>query len=300
MSKILFWSPLHGQGQTSNLHATAFVMGMLHHKHVLMMQTHFSGNNLESPLVGQNVSKCADGNTLFEDTGLDMAVTFSNMNKLNRTMLENCCFTFPNTSLLLLPGTEMKSRETFERDIGKAVSRVIRDADECVDMVMIDSNSGDDKLSFRLMAMADLVVINLTQHRYIIDKFFMEYRERFADLKKVFFLFGDYDDNSSFNINNFRRKYGKYINTDNSGVIPYCTRFMDAQNESDVVEFMRDGLYAAESGAMDELSNRMKRAFLPGKYPPEETDYFFRHSRLSTEKMMDILQMPFRNKSRGA
>lgn len=295
MSKILFWSPLHGQGQTSNLHVTAFIMGLLHRKRVLMMQTHFIGNNLESPLVGQNVSKSrTDENALFMDVGLDVAVTFSNMNKLNKDMLENCCFSFPDTPLLLLPGTETKNRETFDRDVGKAVSHVISDADECVDIVLIDSNSGDDKLSFRLMSMADLIVVNLTQHRYVLDKFFFDYKEQFLDNKKVFYLFGDYDDNSSYNINNFRRKYKKYINSKNSGVIPYCTKFMDAQNESEIIRFMQEGIHIGDEGRFKKFSYLIKKEFLPGKYTTEETDYFFHRSRLAIDKMLDMLNIPIR------
>lgn len=299
MSKILFWSPLHGQGQTSNLHVTAFIMGLLHKKRVLMMQTHFVGNNLESPLLGQNVSKTnISDNNLFRDVGLDVAVTYSGMNKLNLDMLENCCFTFPDTPILLLPGTEIKNRETFERDIGKAVNRLIRDADECVDMILIDSNSGNDKLSFMLMKTADLIVINLTQHRYVVDKFFSEYVDLFLDNTKVFYLFGDYDDNSCYNINNFRRKYHRYINHRNSGVIPYSTKFLDAQNESNVIEFMQNGLKISNYGDAKKFINKIKNTIYFGKYIPEETDYLFHRSCLAVAKMFDLLQISVRENHR--
>ena len=55
MSKLVFWSPLHGQGQTSNLHIIGLIMSLLHNKRVLLPQTHLSMNNLEGPLVGKNV-----------------------------------------------------------------------------------------------------------------------------------------------------------------------------------------------------------------------------------------------------
>jgi hypothetical protein len=292
MSKILFWSPLHGQGQTSNLHVTAFVMSLLHKKRVLMMQTHFNRNNLESPLVGENVGRNSlEESNLFMDIGLDTAVTYSNMNRLNIDMLENCCFTFPDTQILLLPGTETKNRDTFDRDIGKAVTRVIQDADKCVDVVLIDSNSGDDKLSCKLMTMADLIVINLTQHRYVLDKLFADNNDILLN-KNVFYLFGEYDDNSSYNINNCRRKYRKYINHKNSGVIPYCTKFLDAQNESDVIKFMKSGLHRKEEGDLDKLINGIRRTLLWDNYTVDETEYFFHRSRLTVEKMLDLLHIP--------
>lgn len=289
MSKILYWSPLHGQGQTSSLHATAFVMSLVYKKKVLMMQTHFTLNNLESPFVGQNVAKQKpDENEMFQDIGLDMAVTYSNMRKLSLNVLESCCLTFPNTSIMLLPGTETKNRETFDRDIGKSVGRLVRDADECVDMVLIDANSGYDELSFALMDVTDLIVVNLTQRKYVLDNFFNQYGDKFINNKKAFYLFGDYDDNSSYNINNIRRKYRKFINSNNSGVIPYCTNFNDAQNESNIINFMRSGLRKDEEGSFSRFVKKLHRS---GKASPEETEYFFHRTRLSVEKMFSILNI---------
>ena len=109
LSKILFWSPFHGQGQTSNVHTTGLIMSLLHKKKILMMQTHFSRNNLESPLIGNNVSINSDNlNGMFVDVGLDVAVTYSNMNALNKEKLESCCFSFEDIPILLMPGTEIK------------------------------------------------------------------------------------------------------------------------------------------------------------------------------------------------
>lgn len=289
MSIIQFWSPFHGQGQTSNLHVSAFALNSIYSKSVLMMQTQFEKNNLESPLVGQNVDKHNPlDNPLFQDIGLDMAVTYSNMNKLTRNILESCCISFQDTSLFLLPGTETKNRETFNRDIGKAVGRMIKNANECVDIVLIDSNSGDDELSFKLMSLADMIVVNLSQRRYVLDEFFSDYGEAFLN-KRVFYLFGNYDDNSSYNIHNCRRKYKKFMNEKNSGVIPYSTQYMDAQNESAVVRFLLEGTHKNELNSLQKLLLNVKRHIQTGKYIPEETEYFFNRSKLSVKKMFDLL-----------
>ena len=299
MSKILFWSPFHGQGQTSNIHATGFIMGLLHKKKILMMQTHFSRNNLESPLIGENVSVHKEkDNSLFTDIGLDVAVTYSSMNALNKEKLESCCFSFEDTTILLMPGTEIKNRETFDRDIGKAVRNVILDAEKCVDVVLIDANSGDDELSIKLMEIADLIVVNLTQRKYVLEKFFADYGERFIDDNKVFYLFGDYDDNSCYNINNVRKKYRKFINNKNSGVIPYCTKYLDAQNESEVVGFMQNGLHVNEDSTSEKMTKSVKIVLRSGKYSLEELQYFFHRSKLSVEKIFYNLNMPVRKERR--
>ncbi len=301
MSKLLFWSPYHGQGQTCNLHVIALIMGLLYKKSVLMMQTHFRNNNLEGPLVGCNVDTEGEGDAIFQEIGLDMAVTYSRMNKINTRTLTSCCLTFPDTPMLLLPGTQAVCKETFDRDIAKEVYRLVREADECVDFVLIDSNSGRDRLSMELMEGADLIIVNMTQRKHVIHKFFHEYGESFLKSAKVFYLFGDYDDNSSYNINNCRRKYSRYLNRSNSGVIPYCTKLMDAQSESSMLQFMKRGLRTGpETYAQSNREygwRRNRRLFLPGpRYHPEETDYFFHRSRLSTDKIIGLLQLPLKRK----
>jgi len=290
MSKIVFWSPLHGQGQTSNLHILALIMSFVYKKRILMMQTHIAMNNLEGPLVGKNVDlEGSRESNIFQDIGLDAAVMYSRINKLEQDTFESCCLTFPNTSLLLLPGTEVKNREIFEHDICKNITKMIHYAENYVDIVMIDTNSGNDGLSFRLMASADLIVINLTQRRYVLDKFFLEYEKRFNDYGNIFFLFGNYNQNSVYNISNCRRKYWKYINTKNSGVIPYSTRYMDAQNESNIINMVREGLGVCKLSEASNLREQFRSRFKFGKYTDEETDYFFYQSCRSTEKIMNML-----------
>lgn len=289
MSKILFWSPFHGQGQTCNLQVVSLIISQLYRKRLLLMQTHFSNNNLESPLVGYNVDSEINHAEIFCGIGLDMAVTYSKMKKVNRMLLESCCLSFPNTSLLLLPGTQTQCKETFDRDIARSVTELIEDTDECVDLVMIDSNSGKDKLSMKLMDLADLVVINLTQRRYIINKFLEDYGELFYQNKKVFYLLGDYDKNSSYNINNFRRKYPKYIKDNNSGIIPYCTKLMDAQNEGNILGFIKNGLSVYSKNDSHKLVNVIRGWNTGNRKQRDETDYFFRMSCISVNKIFNFL-----------
>lgn len=289
MSIILFWSPFHGQGQTSNLHAIALCASYIYGKRALLMQTQFDKNNLEGPLIGQNIDKKqAFDNPLFQDIGLDMAVTYSNMNRLTRNVLESCCISFGDSSLLLLPGTETKNRESFDRDIASAVGRMVKKADEYFDLLLIDANSGEDELSFKLMGLADLIVINLAQRRYVLDKLFSDYGGFFLN-KRVFYLFGNYDDSSVYNISNCQRKYKNYIKKNNSGVVPYSTKYLDAQNESTVLKFMRRGMCVgetAEPGRRPELGR-----FRAGKEIHEETKYFFSMILLTTERLLQALQM---------
>lgn len=292
MSKIVFWSPMHGQGQTSNLHIISLIMSQLHRKRTLIMQTHFSMNNLEGPLVGKNPNVNNYKETdIFQDIGIDAAVIYSGINKLADNILESCCITFPNTPLLLLPGTETKNRETFERDISSATCRMIEHAEDHVDIVMIDANSGNDELSFKLMSSADLVVVNLRQGKYVLKEFLFDYQDIIKQNNKMFFLFGNYDRNSGYNIVNCRRKHGKYINKNNSGVIPYSTKYMDALNESEIISMVREGLDSAKATDIYKIREIYKRIFSFEKGSLREMDYFFHQACISTSKIMDMISV---------
>lgn len=290
MSKIVFWSPLHGQGQTSNLHIISLIMSLLHKRSVLMMQTQISMNNLEGPLVGKTTEILStDTEYVFQDIGLDAAVMYSRMNMLIGDILESCCITFPNTSLLLLPGTETKNRETFERDVSSAIGKMLLHAEENVDVVMVDTNSGMDDLSVKLMSSADLIIINLSQRKYVLNKLFSEYGEVLNKHKNVFYVIGNYDRNSGYNISNCRRRHRKYINKDNSGVIPYCTRYMDAQNDSSILNMVREGVNSTNMRNMHKLRMVMKRLFWMHGYSVNETDNFFYEANICVIKILNMI-----------
>ncbi len=287
MSRLLFWSPGHGQGQTSNLQVIALTLGLLHKKKVLMMQTCLHNNNLEVPLVGGSIDM-EENSSLFQEIGLDTAVTYSRMNKMNARALSSCCLTFPGTSLLLLPGTQAASRDTFDRDVAGEINRLVREAEDYLDFVLIDSGSGDNPLSSQLGESADLIIINLTQRRHVIHQFFRKYGENLLKHAKVFYLFGGYDSNSAYNIHNCRRKYSRYLNRNNSGIIPYCTKLMDAQNEGSMLPFMKKGLITGAAGAK-KWTRKGRGLLVSLRYSPEETGYFFQEARSVADKILCML-----------
>ncbi len=235
--KIVFWSPVHRQsGMTSNILITALLCGMYDKKHCLITQTHFNYNNLEAPLVENNTKNAGD---YFMDVGIDALIRRFKAEKINKQVIENCCISLPGTNISLLPGTAKTNRDAFEYEIGLIVPGLMREIEAYYDLVFVDVNPSMNGLSQKLMDDADLVVINLSQNIGMMNIFFHSF-QAFMD-SKLFYLFGNYDCNSKYNINNIRRKY-KRINPANSGVIPYNTGFKDAQIESRVVEFVRRNL----------------------------------------------------------
>lgn len=238
--KIVFWSPVHGQaGVTSNILAVSLITGMHYRTKNILTQTQFNYNNLEAPLVGANAYN-KDSKAYFREVGLDTIIRCFKAAKLDEVTLENCCITLENTNTLLLPGSSKLIKESFEFEIDAVIVNLLKSIEVLTGIIFVDICSGVNPLSKKLMSEADLVVVNLSQNMGVTDLFFKEYLEFIT--VKVFYLFGNYDGHSKYNISNIRRKYHRNITQKNSGVIPYNTRFMDSQVDGRTVEFIRHNL----------------------------------------------------------
>jgi hypothetical protein len=238
--KIAFWSPVHGQtGTTSNMLAVALTISLAGRKRCLLTQTHFNFNNLEAPLVGSN-SKNTASSDYFRDVGLDALIRNFKSCKLNRDILDNCCVTFQNTNISLLPGTSKSNKDSFEYEMNNVLLNLLRTMEELTGILFIDICSGDNPLSLKIIADSDLTVVNLSQNIGMIDTFLNNNKETMQ--KKVFFLMGNYDRQSKYNLQNLRRRYWKQISVLNSGTIPYNANFLDAMNDGKVIEFLKANL----------------------------------------------------------
>ncbi len=261
--KIVFWSPMHGQaGTTSNILAVALIAGIKYGKKAVLTQTQFNLNNLEAPIIGANPHS-KDSKDYFREVGLDTLIRCFKASKLDLETLTNCCIAIENTNILLLPGTTKSIKEAFEHELEMVTTNLLHSVEDLCQIVFIDICSGENGLSKKIMEEADLVVVNLSQNISIIDQFLKQYEYHMP--KKVFYLFGRYDCNSKYNINNIRRKYHKYITSNNSGVIPYHTGYMDAQIDGRVVEYIRSKI------------NDTKKDY---------SYYFIKKTKRSTEKIL--------------
>lgn len=247
--KVVYWSPIHGQaGTTSNMLANALITGIQYKKKCLLMHTHFKLNNLEAPLVGCN-TKNADSSGFFLDVGLDSLVRSFKAARLGEEDLNNCCISIPNTSISLLPGTCKNNEASFAYEMDMVIINLLRTIEELVDIVFIDVCSGEHPLSRKIMEDSDVIVVNLSQNIGLLEDFLSREQNQLLPLdnqkrkhQKLFFLIGNYDDNSKYNINNIRRRHRKVMKHNNSGTIPYNTAFHDALCDGTVVDFFKENL----------------------------------------------------------
>jgi hypothetical protein len=138
------------------------------------------------------------------DVGLDAMIRCFKAAKITKETLENCCISLSNTNLLLLPGTTKSNRETFEYEMDLVMVNLLRNIEEAAGNVFVDISSGENSLSHKLIADADITVVNLSQNIGITDVYFKCFKDQMPK-GKVFYLFGNYDNRSKYNINNIRR-----------------------------------------------------------------------------------------------
>lgn len=273
--KIVFWSPIHGQsGTTSNTLVTAFVAGMDYKKKILLTHTHFKYNNLEAPLVGSNSDNIASKD-YFCDVGIDMLSRYFKAAQIDYETLENCCISLTNTNVLLLPGTTKTNKESFDYEMDTIYRNLFRKLETLYGIVFIDVCSGENWLSQKLMEEADLIIINLCQNHSVIDLYLRCFNDK--NHEKLFYLFGNYDSNSKYNISNLRRKYHNVFHSKNSGVIPYNTAFLDAQSDGKAVEFIRKCLNVGKG---------------------DENYYFIMEVRRTTQKILQLAGIHIEMKER--
>ncbi|MDF2544369.1 MAG: hypothetical protein K0S47_4087 [Herbinix sp.] len=238
--KIAFWSHVHGQsGTTSNMLAIAVITGFLHKKSCIVTQTQFKLNNLEAPLVGSNATN-KESTDYFRNVGLDALFRLFKVGYIDRELIENCSITLNHRYLSLLPGSMSNNMEYFNQSMKFGLSKVIESLELYKDIVFLDTNAGDHELSIKMMEEADITIINLNQNLTMIQKYFSDY-EKYVQ-GNVFYLFGNYDRNSKYNIKNIRRIYRNKINPNNSAVVPYNTNYLDAQSDGKLIDFIQNNL----------------------------------------------------------
>lgn len=237
--KITSWSPVHGTpGTTSNLLAIALYITVTLRIKSTITQTNFCMNNLEGPLLGNKMPS----KDYFQDIGMDALARSIKSAPLDEETFYNASYSLLRDKLFLLPGTTKNNQEFYEMDMEKVINNILKSAERFYDVVYIDTNSGKNNLSQQVVETSDLVIVNLNQNKWVIDRYFKEYK---FNQSKVFYLIGNYDRRSMNNIRNLRRQY-RSLNSQNSAVIPYCTEFTDAMSNGNLIDFILKNKCAAK------------------------------------------------------
>jgi cellulose biosynthesis protein BcsQ len=241
---VAFWSNVHGQPRTtSNMITVAVAIAMIHKRKCLVTQTHFNLNNLESCILGSR----ENSKEVFIDIGLDGLASILKLRAIDQDIIENYSIPLLNKNLTLLPGTSVGNRKVFMNDMGKTVSMLLAEINKHYEFVFVDVNSGADEVSKLIMDQADIVVVNLCQNKSVLDNYITQLK---SFDKKIMYLFGSYDRNSTYNLHNLKLMYKQFTKR-YTGVIPYNIGFMDSQSDGSVIKYLKKNIAAKKDGFHD-------------------------------------------------
>lgn len=244
---IVSWSPVHGQGATtSNLAALASSFALDYSATNLITHTQLNFSSLET-LSGKNL--VADG---FEESGIAALERLAKSSLLKPAAVMDYTEAIYRHRLDILGGK--KSIENYEH-LMEVLLAVTKDA---YDVSWVDAHSGTrNQLTHSLLESADIVLVNLPQNRFVLDRFFSgEDFPEVLKMKKCIYLISCYDSNSSFSLRKIKRCYKI---TQPTFAVPISTYFKDAANSMKLSEFFYKNMDLDKQRPMYEFLYQLKK-----------------------------------------
>lgn len=227
--KIAFWSNVHGQtGTTSNILAVSLLTAIRKNE-VALLQSHFTLNNLSSPLLGMDILPDS-----FRDTGIDALMRHFKSRPLSEDIVKTDAIAVPglNQQFNLFIGTGKNNELDYEKEMLAAHKPIIKSIDEFHDYTFVDVRSGYRSVSQSILENSDIVVVCLDQNTLVIDRYF----KKPIKSANVYYIIGNYDEASKYNIRNLTKKYPELKNR--TAMICHNSEFMDSLNDGKAVQFM--------------------------------------------------------------
>ncbi|WP_066298055.1 hypothetical protein [Bacillus sp. FJAT-29937] len=226
---VVSWSPVHGQsGTTANTVALASMFSLDQPYRSLLTHTQLTFSTLESLYAKGNRA------TGFDDAGMDALERLVKSNLLKPEAVSDYTDTIYKNRLDLLFGNQKEQEESQENE--DMFRSILHKAKIFYDVLWVDAHSGIYNPTTRtLLKDADLVLVNLPQNRYVIERFFSgeDFPEELKE-KNYLALISMYDEKAAYSLRNIRRSNKVKIPMYS---IPYATGFRDAANQSMVTEF---------------------------------------------------------------
>lgn len=241
MAIITFKSnELKETGQTLSIVAIATQMAIEHSYKILLVSTNFKDQTLENcfweldrlnkPIITK------DGRaSVGVDSGIEGLIKVLVSNKTSTEIVKNYTKTVlrDRLDILLSPNTEDYQEYT---QTCSNYPEILRMADRYYDLVFVDlSGRMHEKEAQDIIAVSDVIVLNITQRLKIIDDFIeLKETDEFYKRKNIMLLLGRYDGHSKYNVKNVTRymKEKKQLLA-----IPYNTLYFEACSEGKVIDY---------------------------------------------------------------
>ena len=238
---IVSWSPVHGQSaSTSNTIAVASTMALHQPYKSLLTHTQRSYSTLDA-ILGKGETN------VFQDSGFTALERLVKSNLLKPDAIADYTETVYKDRLDFLSGSQRSNTDESYETILKSI---LKQAKEKYDFIWIDAHSGlHHPLTNEILKQADLILVNLPQNRYVLERFFNN--TDFPEACKTtpyFILISQYDSIAGFSLRNIKRQFKV---KEPMFAIPHSTAFRDAVNQESVLDFFyrtlraskKDGVY---------------------------------------------------------
>ncbi len=241
MAIIAFWSREKNEtGQTLSMVALSTYMAVEHNRRILAVSTEFNDRTLENCFwnmskQGTIAREIASSNQVGFESGFEGLVKIVTSNKTSNSIVSNYAKVVFKDRFDILCSASTKNYEEY-KSICNMYPQILEVANKDYELVFVDiSKKMPPNVANKILQMADVIVINITQKLMIIDDY-INLRENNEFFKKnnIMLNIGRYDKFSKYNAKNVTR----YIRQKKEvSVIPYNTLFFEATSESKVAEF---------------------------------------------------------------
>ena len=245
--KIVFCNQYGGQtGTSANLACIASYFGLHRDDSVVMMQTLYDKNHLDEAFFQGNRQSVE-----FGDCGIDTLTRMIKSERINKEMIYSCLMELIPKHLYLLPGTLWSNVDLYQNVITPALNYCMNAINQQFMLTIIDLGTITSNESNRILEQADVIVMNLSQNQKVIQESISIF-----NASHVFYLIGNYDLYSKYNIQYIHRTY--HIPMNQIGIIPYNSMFRDAYSDGEVIKYLCQIEGATKEEINHEFSKQVK------------------------------------------
>ena len=237
---VAFWSNTRGKAcVTSNLACISVLssLGSRKNDKTILLENHQNIVNLGSALFSQySKSMVWESRPYHKESGLSYLLRMIEWDNLpSDEVFQHITEDLLGKKLLYLSAEGTENAEVLEYTLEKEYQKAICYLEEQGNCVMIDTSAAPLPSSRIILNEADLVVVNLSQNRQVLEHFFHNYSHVRS---KAFYLIGDYDGESEWEKEKIMRRYN--IPKTRIGTIPHNAYFADAMLSGNVIPFLLD------------------------------------------------------------
>ncbi|MEG0963400.1 MAG: hypothetical protein RR139_07370 [Lachnospiraceae bacterium] len=267
--KIAFWSGEEQVGTTFNLAAVACTAVLMHPVSIAVIPGGYQDEGLQKQFYAekkgypirtkkkeevQRKELVAEQETFFVSTGLDYLLC-KEKQELTEKMIKENMHPVIRDKMYCMPCGRRQYHDWWNTgNLFKKMEEVTDALESCFDLVFVDCGNRRDDFSQKMLQEAEVCVLNMEQEEEQIGDYF---RNRPKLKGKVFFMVGNYFENSAYTRKNLQRIYR--IEEQQIGIIPYNAQLQTAGGTGKTGKYMNSYLEHGGTGKNLEFEKEIVR-----------------------------------------